>query len=114
MCFVVQLPPENRAAPNREMLWWLNPASRQPGDNREYAARTMLLHRPAARFAHQAEGAAVHLHQGFHQGEAEAGALLGLGELCLDLLERVVAKLDMDLRGRHERLGRNSLFQAAG
>lgn len=33
--------------PNREMLWFLNPVGRPPGN---YGSRTMLLHRPAARF----------------------------------------------------------------
>jgi WD40 repeat protein len=36
--------------PNLEMLWFLNPVNRPPGDTRQYAAKSLLLHRPAARF----------------------------------------------------------------
>lgn len=42
--------------PLREMLWYLNPVSRKPGDTREYGSKTAVLHRPAARFLPLANG----------------------------------------------------------
>lgn len=42
--------------PLREMLWYVNPAGRKPGDTKEYGSKTAVLHRPAARFLPLANG----------------------------------------------------------